>query len=93
MRLLYVLDRTIHGSEEAALFLDLGTHRLGFIICYRPGVKIGIYGHLLTGHCVERKSCGNFGNSLGTFVDDHELDDYQDYEYDRTHYQITATDE
>ena len=82
---------TIHGTEKC-LPLPGFCSLLFFAsaICNGSGVQIRINSHLLTGHCIQGKSCGYFRHSLGTFIDYHELDQYQNNKDDNADDQVSA---
>ena len=89
---LNVLGRTIHGTEECSLILNLLSAFLRLLIRNGSCIQIGIDRHLLTGHGIERKTCRHLGYSLGTFVDHDHLDQYQHDENDYADDQITSAD-
>lgn len=50
----------------------------GFVLINYIGVQICIDGYLFIGYCIQCKLCIDFGNVIGVFGDDYEIDDYQD---------------
>ena len=87
---LYKLRSTVHCAEEVAFTLYFRTAYLCLFIGYCACVQVSINSHLLTGHSVKGKSCGNFGYTLRTFGDNKEVYYYYDYEYDKSDNSVTA---
>ena len=78
---LYELGGTVHGAVEVRLALYVVTAALGFLLVDYAGVEVGVYRHLLTGHCVQGESRSHLGYSLGALGDYDEVYQYDDYEY------------
>src|SRR5262249_17290462 len=76
------LRGTIHGPVELGLPGNIRTPPPGLILLDQTGVEVGVDRHLLAGHRVEGEPCGYFGDTSGTFGDDHELNHDQDDEDD-----------
>ena len=58
-----------------------------------PAAELGVDGHLLAGHRVEREARAHLGHALGPLGDDDELDDRQHEEDDRPDDVVAAHDE
>jgi len=84
------LAGTIHRAIEVSFLGNFRAPRFGLLLIDQAGVEIGIDRHLLAGHGVQGKTCGNFGNTPGALGDHHEVDDHQDGEHHRTHYVVAA---
>jgi hypothetical protein len=59
----------------------------------QAGVQVGVHGHLLAGHGVQREAGRDFGNALGALGNHHEVDDHQNAEHDQTHGKVAADQE
>ena len=87
------LGGTVHGAEEVGFFLHLGAAALGFGFVDQASVQVGVHGHLLAGHGVQGEAGRDFGDTLGTLGDHHEVDHHQDGEHDQTHGKVAADQE
>ena len=87
------LGRTVHRTVEigfAAHFLPAAT---GLGLVDLAGVEIGIDGHLLAGHGIQRKAGRHLSNTAGPLGHHHEVDDGQDGKHDDPHRVIAADQE
>ena len=73
----------VHGAVKFSFAAQIfpAAPRLGFV--NQAAVQVGVDGHLLAGHGVQREAGGNFGNAHRAVVDNHILDGDQ-------HQKITA---
>ena len=85
-----ILHGTVHGTEEAGFLLNLVTPLFRFPVIDGSCIQIGVNGHLLTGHGVQREPGRHLSHTLRTFVDDQELNHDQNDEYDCPDNQIAA---
>jgi hypothetical protein len=85
------LAGTIHGSVEIRLHFNGSPSPPGLVLGNQTGVHVGVKGHLIARHRIERESGGHFGDTTSTVGDDDELDNNQDYE-DYNANDIVATD-
>ena len=86
----YVFHGTVHGAEKVCFQLYFITSELRFLIINGTCIQIGINSHLLSGHCIQCKSCGYLCHTLRTFVDYQKLNQNQDDKDNGTDNQITA---
>ena len=86
------LGGPVHGAVEVGLSGDLLPTGPGLVLIQRAGVEIGIDGHLLARHGIQREAGGDFGDPLSALGDHHKVDDHQDHEDHQTHHIVTADD-
>ena len=77
---LHELGRTVHGAVEVGGARDLLAARARLLLVDQAGREVGVDGHLLAGHRVEREARGHLGDAAGTLRDDDEVDADQDQE-------------
>ena len=87
------LRTTVHRSVEVGLGGDLLATTSSLSVVDEAGVEVGVDGHLLAGHGVQREAGADLGHTLGALGDDDELDDDQDEEDDQADDDRAADDE
>ena len=74
------LAGTVHGAEEFGFLGDGRAALAGFVFADQAGVQVGVDGHLLARHRIEREARADLGDPARTLADHHEVDDHQDDE-------------
>ena len=72
---------------------DLLAPATGLVFLDQAGIEIGVDGHLLAGHPIQREAGGYFGDPRSALGDHDELDDEDDQEDDDADGQRTARHE
>ena len=85
--------RTVHGSVKRAFFGEFFAAGARLIFGNQPRRQIGVDGHLLTGHGVQGKAGGDFGDTAGTFGNNHKVDDNQNGKNNNADNKVVAHDE
>jgi hypothetical protein len=60
---LHELRRAVHGAEEVGLARDLVAPLARLRLVDEPRAEVGVDGHLLAGHGVEREARGHLGHA------------------------------
>ena len=76
------LAGAVHRAVEIRFLRDLVAPCDGLLLRDEAGVQIGVDGHLLAGHRVQREPCRDFRDAPGALRHDHEVDDDEDHEHD-----------
>ncbi len=84
--------RAVHRSVKAGFLRQLVAAFAGFGFIDQPRRQIRVNRHLLAGHRVQRETRGDFGDTAGTFGDDHEVHQNKDREHDHADDEIAAHD-
>ena len=87
------LHRAVHRAVELALLRELVAALLGGILIDRARAHVGVDGHLLAGHRVERESGRDLRDALRALGDHDELHDRDDEEDDGADDEVAAHDE
>jgi hypothetical protein len=90
---LHELGRAVHGAEEVGLARDLLAAAARLLLVDEPRAQVGVDGHLLAGHGVEREARGHLGHASGALRDHDEVDRDQDQEDDDADGEVAADDE
>jgi len=77
------LGRTVHRTVEVGLGVHLRAAATSLVLVDEARVQVGVDGHLLTRHRVQREPGADLGDPAGAVGDDDELDDEQDREDDQ----------
>ncbi len=84
------LSGAVHSAVEVGFALNhLSLAPRAFAVEH-AGVNVGIDGHLLPRHCIERKARRDLGDALRAAGDNHELYRHQDRKDDQTDDEIAA---
>ena len=76
------LAGAVHGTVEIRFRAHFGAARAGLVLRDEAGIEIGVDGHLLAGHRVQRESRGHFRHAARTLRHHDEIDDGEDDEDD-----------
>ena len=82
--------RAVHSAIEVGLLPHGGPAVGGFFLINKPGVEVGLNGHLLAGHGVQGKARRHFGDARGARGDDHLVENEQNKKDDRAHHIAAA---
>ena len=67
------LASTVHRTIKICFLRQLLAPRAGLIFLDETGVQLGVNRHLFARHGVQREPRRHFGNTTGTFGNDHEV--------------------
>ncbi len=87
------LAGTVHRTVEVSFRTHFAAAHPRLVLGDESGVEVGVDRHLLAGHGVEGETRRHFGDTAGTFGDDHEVDDRQDDEHHDADGIVAADDE
>jgi hypothetical protein len=87
------LGRTIHGPVELRVRLNLFTTLPGGLLVDETRNQVGVDGHLLARHRVQREASADLGDPVGTFGDHDEVDEHEDEEHHRADDEVSADHE
>ena len=76
------LAGAVHRAVEIRFLRDLVAPCDGLLLRDEPGVQIGVDGHLLAGHRVQREPRRDLRDAPGALRHDHEVDDDENHEHD-----------
>ena len=84
---------TVHGAEEVRLLRQLSAAGFGGFLVDHAGIEVGVDGHLLAGHGVQRKAGVDLGDAACALGHHKEVHDHQDRENNETHHVVATNDE
>ena len=84
------LHGAVHRAVELALAAERAAPSAGLVAVDGPRAQLGVDGHLLSGHGIQREASAHLGHALGPLGNHHELDDRQDQEDHPAHHVVTA---
>ena len=83
---------TVHRAKELCLFTHFEAPPLGFLVVDQAGAQVGIDGHLLAGHRIQREARADLGDAFGALGHHDEVDDHQNRKHDQSDREV-ATDQ
>jgi hypothetical protein len=86
------LARTVHRTVEIGFACDRFALAPGAVGVEQPGMHVGVDGHLLARHRIQREASGHLGDALRSACNDHELNRHQNRENDQSDDQIAVHD-
>jgi hypothetical protein len=90
---LHELRGAVHGPEEVGRSRDLLAAPARLLLVDQPRAQVGVDGHLLARHRVEREARRHLGHASGALRDHDEVDRDQDQEDDDADGEVAADDE
>ncbi len=84
------LAGAVHGAVEVRLLGDLLPSGAGLLVGQKPGVQIGVDGHLLAGQGVQGEPRAHLGDPACAFRHHYEVDDHEDGEHHQANRVVAA---